>query len=84
MLLVLSYSFNYVRSPIKWKVVVDTFLSTADDPCWANLKLPFLEITVVPEADSNKNWPTDDVWKNSYSAPIGQVLSKTIEAVNVP
>ena len=42
---------------------MDTFLSTADDPCWANLKLPFLEITVVPEADSNKNWPTDDVWK---------------------
>ena len=64
--------------------MVDIFLSTADEPCWANLILPFLEITVVPEADSNKNLPTDDVWKNSYSAPIGAVLSKTIEAVNVP
>jgi len=65
-------------------VLVATFLSVAAEPCPTNFKFPSLDITVVPEADSNKNWPTDDDWKNSYSAPTGALLAKTIEAVNVP
>jgi hypothetical protein len=36
-------------------VLVATFLSVAADPNPDNFKLLFLDITVVPEADSNKN-----------------------------
>ena len=64
-------------------MLVSTFLSVAAEPWPTNFKFPSLDIKVIPDPEWNKKFPAEEVWKNSYSAPIG-AFDVVIEHVNCP
>ena len=60
------------------------YFSVAPDPLPARFRLSFFTTKSICEAVVYKKLPTDDVWKNSNSAPAGTSEPVFIEHVILP